>query len=1008
MKLFKKAKRGFTLVELVVVIAVIAILAAVSVGAYFGITESANSSRLEQEAKAAHTNIQLVAMNQDDNSNLTREGLYINDLDTFETKMESYSGFHYDVVAQEPSAVNNPTLYFCNETGVSSANIVNQRFNTFKYYNPEVGNKRASVNIPSGDITIEEATFELGNPEPIIIKSIGFDGISETVDNFFVGDRKTFNVVTEPVGLGYAFEIENSDVVKIEGSEIVAIGAGTSKVTVKSGNLDSDGNQLTDEITVNVTEVEIVELIVNGFTDEYIENTPIDTEVSYQLRLNNGKTVDVQKNTVTISETNATLELTQVQFTYSGNYGEATTTIPIVVNARELIEISASVQTIDTSTYFENGILDISDITFTAHYDNNETEDITNLISYDNVLKAEQENITFKYNEEEITIGFSHAIPAIVLENLTYEVGENAVNEYEVGSTANKTGIKFTAHFNNGTRDVTDDVVITNPTVAEDTTEIIYSYTFKEVTKTVTLPIVATKYKTFYFEDRSWWHKDGAVPYIQLTEHESTSLGKVEVSPNDIVAEKVDGSEVGSLSKSEFNNESMTGSSVWKFTIDTNKWAKFKIYRVEPLEKGDTPNYWGTCTKSILISSLGENNLITITNQPTWDVAETDEAGNPSYTLGIYNEENPIHNKVYLMGLDENWDTTAGITSNNEMVFDKENNVYKIENVEMPIRTKIKFFAPSYNYYDSNGSLVERFIGLNDVTSFIVEAGENSDIIKSAFNANKDSFGNFVVSYECIGKYTITIDLNQNVVFTLVEKIDAVEMNTDWYFAGRINGNSNWVDDYHRFTTFDDKYAYITVELIKNDEFKFRFAEGENNWANQVNGTTLSNEAKQYFKNGADNNITVIENGYIFTFKLDLINLSFSIESATVHNHIFDENTHLCRCEEVHEDYKLIWIDPTDEKAKDGAWFALWVHGSNVYADTRCSLKTAKQSNGYFRAIIHKSYTKFNLVRLNPGYSEPSWDAKRNQTKDITIDANNNLFKWTGDINDGGGTWSKI
>ena len=44
----KRLKKGFTLVELVVVIAVIAILAAVSVGAYFGITESANRSADEQ------------------------------------------------------------------------------------------------------------------------------------------------------------------------------------------------------------------------------------------------------------------------------------------------------------------------------------------------------------------------------------------------------------------------------------------------------------------------------------------------------------------------------------------------------------------------------------------------------------------------------------------------------------------------------------------------------------------------------------------------------------------------------------------------------------------------------------------------------------------------------------------------------------------------------------------------------------------------------------------------
>ena len=51
MKMRKKIRRGFTLVELVVVIAVIAILAGVSVGAYFGITDSANSSAATQYQK---------------------------------------------------------------------------------------------------------------------------------------------------------------------------------------------------------------------------------------------------------------------------------------------------------------------------------------------------------------------------------------------------------------------------------------------------------------------------------------------------------------------------------------------------------------------------------------------------------------------------------------------------------------------------------------------------------------------------------------------------------------------------------------------------------------------------------------------------------------------------------------------------------------------------------------------------------------------------------------------
>ena len=74
MKLVKKAKRGFTLVELVVVIAVIAILAAVSVGAYFGVTESANKSKLEQESKQFHTAIQTVALRGNADYTLNADG----------------------------------------------------------------------------------------------------------------------------------------------------------------------------------------------------------------------------------------------------------------------------------------------------------------------------------------------------------------------------------------------------------------------------------------------------------------------------------------------------------------------------------------------------------------------------------------------------------------------------------------------------------------------------------------------------------------------------------------------------------------------------------------------------------------------------------------------------------------------------------------------------------------------------------------------------------------------
>jgi prepilin-type N-terminal cleavage/methylation domain-containing protein len=60
----KKIKNAFTLVELITVLAIIAILAGVSVGAYFGITDNAKKSAVKQETDQVKT--QLVAATSGD------------------------------------------------------------------------------------------------------------------------------------------------------------------------------------------------------------------------------------------------------------------------------------------------------------------------------------------------------------------------------------------------------------------------------------------------------------------------------------------------------------------------------------------------------------------------------------------------------------------------------------------------------------------------------------------------------------------------------------------------------------------------------------------------------------------------------------------------------------------------------------------------------------------------------------------------------------------------------
>ena len=169
MKFIKKAKRGFTLVELVVVIAVIAILAAVSVGAYFGVTDSANNSKLEQEAKMVHTNIQLVGSDTSSNHVLTRQGIKIDNELVFEQKFNQSMGIDYNFEygadpTDIPGDVN--TILFYNTSIVLESHTPNTLYTHFAYYVPTISGKRAEVEITSGNCTIaKDLTFTVDNED---------------------------------------------------------------------------------------------------------------------------------------------------------------------------------------------------------------------------------------------------------------------------------------------------------------------------------------------------------------------------------------------------------------------------------------------------------------------------------------------------------------------------------------------------------------------------------------------------------------------------------------------------------------------------------------------------------------------------------------------------------------------------------------------------------------------------------------------------------------------------
>ena len=165
MKIFKKMKKGFTLVELVVVIAVIAILAAVSVGAYFGVTDSANASKLEQEAKQVHTAIQTVSLAPNEHSSLTSSGLTITDAEAFEDALEKNLGVNVFLTNEANKKDDDlPTIYFLQD---SLSNLVeeNKLYKSFDYHLPEIGNKKASGDVVTGDVKAVASNAEVFDGE---------------------------------------------------------------------------------------------------------------------------------------------------------------------------------------------------------------------------------------------------------------------------------------------------------------------------------------------------------------------------------------------------------------------------------------------------------------------------------------------------------------------------------------------------------------------------------------------------------------------------------------------------------------------------------------------------------------------------------------------------------------------------------------------------------------------------------------------------------------------------
>lgn len=281
MKIFKKMKKGFTLVELVVVIAVIAILAAVSVGAYFGVTESANNSRLEQESKQVYTAIQTVALAPNDHSSLSKDGLVITDDTKFELALEESLGKTVTLLENGNKVSNEPTIFFLT-TAVSRLGGAEITYKTFEYHIPEISGKKAVADVVTGEVKVESSDVETGTDVPTTTVP---DATTETptiAPTVEPTQTPTTNPTVDPTQTSTVKPTVEEKTVDITAEEIVSLNKEKTGDDYRTMDLKID-----DVITLSVTGTRLFKSTSNEITIRLYESQ----KATFRMSASNNKVI---------------------------------------------------------------------------------------------------------------------------------------------------------------------------------------------------------------------------------------------------------------------------------------------------------------------------------------------------------------------------------------------------------------------------------------------------------------------------------------------------------------------------------------------------------------------------------------------------------------------------------------------------------------------------------------------------------------------------------------------
>lgn len=168
----KTLNKAFTLIELVVVMAVIAILAGVSVGVYFGVINNANQSAVDQEAAQARDAILLQATGlgyEDDNGNEVATGYLLK-----KAVMANNQGLELTFVVPV-TLTDDWTNHDAADNALEALYLMSLSDDGAFPTKEEINGNDISFNALTGDSYAPAGTTEGAEPGPFTITISGFE-----------------------------------------------------------------------------------------------------------------------------------------------------------------------------------------------------------------------------------------------------------------------------------------------------------------------------------------------------------------------------------------------------------------------------------------------------------------------------------------------------------------------------------------------------------------------------------------------------------------------------------------------------------------------------------------------------------------------------------------------------------------------------------------------------------------------------------------------------------------